>query len=124
MSSGSSSAARESVPKDLDAEERKGLLHGTEDDPEDPIVNKADYQPRSWSRRKMSVTAIAIIGLLFTGTLARTMLFAGAGQASYDGPIFSNGTERYKRTVLLVSIDGLRYTSCLLVLRAIYLRGV
>ncbi|KAF9483500.1 Phosphodiest-domain-containing protein [Pholiota conissans] len=115
MASGSTSIipSRPASYQALDTEERKGLLHATDtDDPEDhPTLSKEDdYQPRFWSRRKTAVTALALIGLLITGTFARTALFSTQGPLQvppYEGPIFSNGTESFKRTVLLVSIDGL-----------------
>ncbi|KAF8176987.1 nucleotide pyrophosphatase [Pholiota molesta] len=115
MASGSSSSLPHSIRpvspigKDTDAEERKGLLHDTEDDLEDPTPSKEDeYQRSSLSRRKITVIALAFIGLLVTGTLARTLLFSAHRTSPlYDGPLYSNGTENFKRTVLLVSIDGL-----------------
>ncbi|KAF8158202.1 Phosphodiest-domain-containing protein [Crassisporium funariophilum] len=56
---------------------------------------------------------MVLIGLLVTGTLTRTVLFGGPGrrpqQESFSGnSLRNNGTHEFKRTVLIVSIDGLR----------------
>lgn len=109
-------------PKNVEAEERKGLLNDADEYLDDHDDYSEDDIPRaqsSWSRRKITTTAIAIIGLLVTGTLARTVLFGGPGkgtsQHSFSGAeLRSNGTTLFKRTVLIVSIDGLRYAIVLL----------
>ncbi|KAF8964435.1 Phosphodiest-domain-containing protein [Flammula alnicola] len=112
MASGSSTSKHSALPRDLEDEERKGLLHVDDDDPENHIIGKEDdVQPQSWSRRKITTTAIVLIGLLVTGTFARTVLFSGrrAKQASFSSQsLSSNGTQEFKRTVVIVSIDGLR----------------
>ncbi|PPQ92830.1 hypothetical protein CVT25_004318 [Psilocybe cyanescens] len=103
-------------PNRAEVEERKGLLNDTEedqDDHDDYPENNIPNAQSTWSRRKITMTAIAIIGLLVTGTLARTVLFGGPGQetkqSSFSGEeLRSNGTAQFKRTVLIVSIDGLR----------------
>ncbi|KDR82590.1 hypothetical protein GALMADRAFT_1347468 [Galerina marginata CBS 339.88] len=104
-------------PQDIEAEERKGLLH-TVDEEDHPSVEEDSEgdtsKDQTWSRRKIATTAIAVIGLLITGTLTRTVLFGGnpgrrAQQSAFSGAALrSNGTEEFKRTVLIVSIDGLR----------------
>lgn len=109
-------------PNRAEVEERKGLLNDTEedqDDHDDYPENNIPNAQSTWSRRKITMTAIAIIGLLVTGTLARTVLFGGPGQetkqSSFSGEeLRSNGTAQFKRTVLIVSIDGLRYVMTLL----------
>ena len=106
-------------PKAVDAEERKGLL-SRDDNPYDSGSFEEDdiqVQPRTWSRKRIASVAIALIGLLVTGTFTRTLLFAkysrpSAPHNSYSGTaLSSNGTHGFKRTVLIVSIDGLRYFS-------------
>lgn len=103
--------------KDLDPEERKALLHNAEDDVEDTSsFESTESHPRSSTRRRIAITAAAFIALLITGTLARTVLFSGF--SPLKAPVYllglpSNGTEAFKRTVLIVSIDGLRYACSL-----------
>jgi len=109
-------------PKAGEAEERKGLL-SRDDDPYDHDSSEEDdiqQQPRSWSRTRIASVAIALIGLLVAGTFARTVLFAKSSRPpahhnSYsETALRSNGTHEFKRTVLIVSIDGLRYLSAFL----------
>jgi hypothetical protein len=109
-------------PKAVEAEERKGLLSWG-DNPYDHDSFEEDdiqQQPRAWSRTRIAGVAIALIGLLITGTFTRTVLFAKsnsppASHNSYsETALHSNGTHEFKRTVLIVSIDGLRYFSAFL----------
>lgn len=98
-----------------DYEERKGLLSEDEafvdqftakPDPEDP-----ESTTPVWSPKKLLCTAIALIVLLVCGAFARILLM---GPPKYHHLLFhgddirSNGTHEFKRTVLMVSIDGLR----------------
>ncbi|KJA21220.1 hypothetical protein HYPSUDRAFT_141108 [Hypholoma sublateritium FD-334 SS-4] len=98
--------------KDLDPEERQALLHNADDDAEDiASFESTESQPRSSTRRRITITAAAFIALLITGTLARTVLFSGFSPLKDPVSLLglpSNGTEAFKRTVLIVSIDGLR----------------
>ncbi|KAJ3504776.1 hypothetical protein NLJ89_g7763 [Agrocybe chaxingu] len=96
-------------PKDIEVEERKRLLvdrDGYDSDDFDQPENKEER----WSSRKIAITASALIGLLITGTFARTVLFGTPGRThgSETAVLYSNGTEGFKRTVVIVSIDGLR----------------
>ncbi|KAF8139188.1 alkaline-phosphatase-like protein [Mycena galopus ATCC 62051] len=107
----------------IDSEERKGLLSGS-DEPDGPSVSgnwKPEQEPeladRGWSQNRIICTAVCLIALLITGAFART-LFANAppttATASHPDLLFhgdnvrSNGTHDFRRTVLIVSIDGLR----------------
>ncbi|CAA7262984.1 unnamed protein product [Cyclocybe aegerita] len=97
-------------PKDTEAEERKRLLADRDGYDSDDFDQPESKQER-WSSRKIAITASALIGLLITGTFARTMLFGTPGRRhDSDDPtvLYSNGTEGFKRTVVIVSIDGLR----------------
>lgn len=109
-------------PKTVEAEERKGLL-SQDDDPydhdsfEEDDDTRQQTRTRAWSRTRIASVAIALIGLLVTGTFARTVLFAKSSRppAPYsETALHSNGTHEFKRTVLIVSIDGLRYFSAFL----------
>lgn len=102
------------TPKPVEPEERP-LLNAQEEDLEEHNDYSEDIDPKSstWSRRKITITAVAVIGLLLTGTLARTVLFSQSrpakAQNTFSSEILSsNGTTQFKRTVLIVSIDGLR----------------
>ena len=99
-------------------EERRGLLSGVQDperehehDPE-PDLNFVGTSPqRSWSANQLACTAITCILLLVGGTFAHTFLLnvPTSQFASLNAnDVFSNGTHDFKRTVLIVSIDGLR----------------
>ncbi|KXN88101.1 hypothetical protein AN958_07560 [Leucoagaricus sp. SymC.cos] len=90
------------------AEERKGLL--SDADSEEPEAY--NQPPNAWSTRKIMVTAGTLIGLLVTGALARTLLFPPPpphpNLLFHGDTIRSNGTHDFRRTVLMISIDGLR----------------
>jgi hypothetical protein len=90
-----------------DVEERKGLLSEVE------IQDSTQLPSQSaWSVTRVAVVAASLILLIITGSFARTVL----SQTSHTHPNFqfhgdtlrSNGTHDFKRTVLIVSIDGLR----------------
>nr|GAT49279.1 type I phosphodiesterase nucleotide pyrophosphatase [Mycena chlorophos] len=110
-----------------DKEERKGLLSNTEDafNPvnddwkADPEFDDDDSESQSGSSRKRIVfAAVALILLILTGVTARTFLLSSRKNHPPDGThpnllfngagLRSNGTHDFKRTVLIVSIDGLR----------------
>ncbi|KAJ7264439.1 alkaline-phosphatase-like protein [Mycena haematopus] len=106
----------------VDSEERKGLLSGSEElegGPSEPDDWKPETDPelpdstRGWSRNRIICTAVSLIALLVVGAFART-LFVGPPPATHPNLLFhgdnvrSNGTHDFKRTVLIVSIDGLR----------------
>ncbi|KAF9562603.1 Phosphodiest-domain-containing protein [Agrocybe pediades] len=122
MATSSSRSPKPSVPrtpKQFESEERRGLLNTGEDDHDEfPGSYQEDASDsKSWSRRRITLVAASVIGLLVTGTLARTALFGNPirmpqhtqQQATFSGDVLrSNGTENFKRTVVIVSIDGLR----------------
>ncbi|KAJ7486159.1 alkaline-phosphatase-like protein [Mycena galericulata] len=67
--------------------------------------------PRGWSRKRVVYAAGALIALLITGTLARSLLLSPPTHPNllfHGDDVRSNGTHDFKRTVLIVSIDGLR----------------
>ncbi|KAG7088112.1 hypothetical protein E1B28_012137 [Marasmius oreades] len=69
-----------------------------------------------WSRKKIITAASILIGLLILGVFARALLRVSSIPTGQDHPnlafhgqtLRSNGTHDFKRTVLVVSIDGLR----------------
>ncbi|CAK5284008.1 unnamed protein product [Mycena citricolor] len=108
-------------------EERKGLLS----DPDDTLADKqwslhspdadpseTDSISRPWSRKRILCAAISLIVLLATGAFARSFLLsppqgspripAHPNLAFHGDELRSNGTHDFRRTVLIVSIDGLR----------------
>ncbi|KAF7768080.1 hypothetical protein Agabi119p4_7323 [Agaricus bisporus var. burnettii] len=87
-------------------EERKGLL--SEDYNEKP---EPDTQPNVWSSQKVAAVAVTLICILLSGAVVRTLLIAQPLHPNllfHRGVLRSNGTHDFRRTVLLVSIDGLR----------------
>ncbi|KAJ6452538.1 alkaline-phosphatase-like protein [Mycena vitilis] len=104
---------------DSRTEERKGLLSGSDEfeGPSDSDNWKAEAEledtDRGWSRRKIVGSAVGLIALLITGAFTRS-LFVSPSTATHPNLMFhgagvrSNGTHDFKRTVLIVSIDGLR----------------
>lgn len=86
------------------AEERKGLLSGltTADVNYDEVWYK-----RSWSPRSIAATAVTVI-LLLLGALFGPVLIQPGHYSHAISSLQSNGTHHFKKTVLIVSIDGLR----------------
>lgn len=118
MASGSHSSKHAAYSTaDDDNEERKALLNARDEEANDASrveeEDELDAPSPVWSSRKIVTTAAGLIGLLLTGTLARTMLFSQATTDSRtvrpNEVLQSNGTDLFRRTVLIVSIDGLRY---------------
>ncbi|KAF7298845.1 Type I phosphodiesterase nucleotide pyrophosphatase [Mycena indigotica] len=124
-SSGSARSASYKPLRKSDKEERKGLLSNTEDafNPAEedwktePELDDLDTD-RGWSRKKIIFSAVALMFLLITGVTARTFLLTNRNnhrpEDTHPNLLFhgdglrSNGTHDFKRTVLIVSIDGLR----------------
>ncbi|KAJ6627839.1 alkaline-phosphatase-like protein [Mycena sp. CBHHK59/15] len=102
------------IPGDFDDEERKGLLSGAEGSSSHWKAEAVDLEPdapRGWSQNKLIGTAAAFITLLITGAFARTLLLSPPPHPNllfHGEGVRSNGTHDFKRTVLIVSIDGLR----------------
>jgi len=96
-------------PQDIDADERRGLLRGSSDDVE--TFYESETKSEGWPQKKIAITALAFILLLITGTFMRTILWAKPDHpeaAISNNRLLSNGTDEFKPTVLIVSIDGLR----------------
>ncbi|KAJ4482357.1 alkaline-phosphatase-like protein [Lentinula aciculospora] len=98
-------------------EEREGLLTASDQyDPfDDPFDKELTIQPDdedAWPRSKIVKTATGFIFLLIFGAFARVLLRStppSHPNLSFNGDyIRSNGTHDFRRTVLIVSIDGLR----------------
>ncbi|KAI0060321.1 Phosphodiest-domain-containing protein [Artomyces pyxidatus] len=103
------------IPDDHE-EERKGLLSEADSRPHpDAPLDGHQYEKlhgRTW-RKPLVVAAVLASVLLgaYAGSLyyLRTQSLARAKAHHFDGDtVRSNGTHDYKRTVLVVSIDGLR----------------
>jgi len=100
--------------KVLDPEERKGLLSTTDDYYDDVPEDNSDAKP--WKRQRIVFTAFIFIALLITGVIARALLRTTrlSPPHPFSGTVLrSNGTHEFKRTVLIVSIDGLRLVTVL-----------
>lgn len=100
-----------------DEEERKGLLTAHPDTPNKEARDYYDLEdqtPRSLSRKQIIWIATGFIALLVSGTFVRTLLIPPPphpNQTFVGEKLRSNGTHDFKRTVVLVSIDGLRYVA-------------
>ncbi|KAJ7147177.1 alkaline-phosphatase-like protein [Mycena crocata] len=95
-------------------EETKGLLSDSSPDEwkAETELDEPDSQ-RGWPRNKIICIAVGFIILIITGTFARTVLSSPPGPTHpnllfHGEGVRSNGTHDFKRTVLVVSIDGLR----------------
>lgn len=112
-------------PNRASLEEREGLLSESDKfEPfDDPFVKEESELSDSdgWSRSKIVKTAIAFIIILVLGAFSRAFLRSPPQHPnlSFNGEyIRSNGTHDFKRTVLIVSIDGLRSEpSCMILQR-------
>ncbi|KAG5644767.1 hypothetical protein DXG03_007675 [Asterophora parasitica] len=101
-----------SKPRSI-VEEERGLLSGVPVNGKDDLdgIETRDLQ---WSRKKLIGTAAFFIALLISGAFFRTLLRGPIVPSEYSlwhssgSELLSNGTHEFKRTVLIVSIDGLR----------------
>lgn len=104
-------------------EERKGLLSNFDvddrDNGEPPHYEDEEYaEPRERAPlRKRRILGIAgglialILGASFLAPLSRMCGIGAANRLLDPSKLLSNGTHEFKRTVLMVSIDGLRSVS-------------
>ncbi|KAF9242638.1 alkaline-phosphatase-like protein [Melanogaster broomeanus] len=96
-----------------DDEERRALLSNVDGDVEvhPKLLNSTSSPPsskspltRNW-KLLASLSALVLLGL---GGAAYFRMCVSHKPARQRGELFSNGTHEYKRTVVLISIDGLR----------------
>ncbi|TDL22192.1 Phosphodiest-domain-containing protein [Rickenella mellea] len=99
--------------EDIDVE-LKGLLSG-EQTPGKSLDNVEDAHDRPWSPKRMACVGLGLVLLILGASLAPPYLGLGSSNKSphrnslFNGAeLRSNGTHDFKRTVLIVSIDGLR----------------
>lgn len=98
----------------LQDEERKGLLAGI--DATDDIRQKESrpVQSESWpSPRVAIISLVSLVILVLGGVFALAFFYTTPKSAhpdlDFQGNVLrSNGTHNFKRTVVIVSIDGLR----------------
>ncbi|KAF9262897.1 Phosphodiest-domain-containing protein [Marasmius fiardii PR-910] len=127
--SSSQRSMTESSPRPS-VEEREGLLKNADADDDyyktetaSGIYNRkgidgdAEQGSAGWSRKKIIWAAALLINLLLLGVFARALLRVSPMKQHHDEhpnltfhgqALRSNGTHDFKRTVLVVSIDGLR----------------
>ena len=104
----------------LQDDERKHLLSGTDNDENDippeliKAANPFHSSQETWpSRRVAIISVIFLTALIFGGIFALSFFYSAPRKAhpdlDYNGhTLRSNGTHSFKRTVVVVSIDGLR----------------
>jgi hypothetical protein len=105
----SSTAQPYGSPSKVD-DENKGLLADTELEFE--ALTPRTSQP-GWSNRRVTGVAIVLLLLILCGFFANAVLYPSPPPSNahlhFNGDTLrSNGTHDFKRTVLIVSIDGLR----------------
>ncbi|KAG6845600.1 hypothetical protein H0H87_006653 [Tephrocybe sp. NHM501043] len=95
-------------------EEEEGLLTGVPSNSGLKVEN-SEVDTRNWSRKKIIRTAAFFIALLVSGAFVRTLVRGPIAPTQHTlsgwykgGNLLSNGTHDFKRTVLIVSIDGFR----------------
>jgi hypothetical protein len=98
-------------------EEREGLLSGVQDperELDSPEHHGLSWSQKPWSSSRLAALAVACILFLIGIVFARTFLLIRvsptdryASKNAQD--VTSNGTHDFRKTVLIVSIDGLRY---------------
>ncbi|KAH0585957.1 hypothetical protein H2248_007243 [Termitomyces sp. 'cryptogamus'] len=97
----------------IHVEEEEGLLSGA---PSPGLKQDSEFvDTNTWSSKRIVGTATFFIALLVSGAFVRTLLCGPVTPSThrlsgwYKGDnLLSNGTHEFKRTVLIVSIDGLR----------------
>lgn len=106
-----------------DNPEGRGLLSDGRDQHVDDTQAHAAYYDeelrggRPWSTRSMACIGAVMIFLLLGASFARPYLHSGTKWNEHPnskfvgGELRSNGTTDFKRTVIIVSIDGLRYAT-------------
>lgn len=105
----SNSSAKEAITE----EERKGLLSGVDDS--DQLDLPTQSSSESWPSKRVAIGAsVFLITLIIGGIFSLSFFYNTPSTAhpdqDYQGhAVRSNGTHNFKRTVLIVSIDGLRY---------------
>jgi hypothetical protein len=107
---------RPNSPTILANEEREGLLAGIDASDDYRRDNKATRPAFSeaWPSKRMAViTVISLISLLVGSAFALAFFYTTPPPAHPDldfqgHALRSNGTHNFKRTVIMVSIDGLR----------------
>ena len=107
-----SPSSQEYIPLSSPSEEREGLLSGV--DTSSAIEAKELKQSSlghllSFGLTRISVVVAGLLGLVF-GLLCWFSASPSPITLHFNGDTLrSNGTHDFKRTVILVSIDGLRY---------------
>lgn len=96
-------------------EERKGLLSGRARFEDEGLKieteTETDDQGDGWSPKRILVTSVCFIFLLICGAFTRVLIISTGTHPNllfHGNGLRSNGTHDFKRTVLIVSIDGLR----------------
>ena len=109
-----SPSSQEDIVLSSPSEERKGLLSGVDTLPlsedNEPRLSPLWRNSRSFGPARIAVVIGALFGLVLGGLYWFSAPPCSARALHFNGDTLrSNGTQEFKRTVLLVSIDGLRY---------------
>jgi hypothetical protein len=110
-----SASSQEDITLSSPSEERKGLLSGVDTLPvseaDEPKLSQAwfDRTLLSYGPTRVAVVIGAIFSLVFSVSYWLSAPPCSVKALHFNGDTLrSNGTHEFKRTVLLVSIDGLR----------------
>ncbi|KIJ64399.1 hypothetical protein HYDPIDRAFT_28347 [Hydnomerulius pinastri MD-312] len=104
---------RPSNDKAHNDEETRGLLSNVDGDVEDtasspPAPSSAPSECSSKPRLKLLASLSALVFLVLAGGAAYVLTRAPQTPTKQRGELLSNGTHEFKRTAILISIDGLR----------------
>jgi hypothetical protein len=94
-------------------EESAGLLAHTEHESLEFEAPTPQTSQPSWPSRRVTGGAVFLLLLILCGAFANTLLYRSPPSYTHlhfnGDTLRSNGTHDFKRTVLIVSIDGLRW---------------
>ena len=109
-------SAKGRLSDELRDEERKGLLTGSTSHEEgyDDLSEIPPRKSRKWLYTAATGFILLLLGAVFGPPLLRTIQPQTRPVADFDShKLRSNGTHLFKKTALIVSIDGLRYVRLL-----------
>lgn len=93
----------------LSPDERRGLLSNVVDDAAHPDLEEQSTTPALSSKKSKRLTGFSVLlSLILTATIFQLWSRIRQDARSGRDALYSNGTHEFKKTVLMVSIDGFR----------------